>query len=184
MLLKIICRNANTVCDVGSNGVDMLTFLPCKKKVSIDLDRPYYGDGVQSVKGDFLEFDGNDFDVITCFQVLEHIDDSNIKKFSNKLLKSAKVAVISVPYEWPKGQCKSHLQDPVSLEKVINWFGVRPIFQHIVIEKNGIKRIILIFGKKENSILSEVDFDCLEEGINSELSRMAEQGRVNVHRFD
>jgi hypothetical protein len=28
-LLKAICRTDDTICDVGSNGVDMLSFLPC-----------------------------------------------------------------------------------------------------------------------------------------------------------
>ena len=48
-LLGILSCNAKSVCDVGSNGTDMISWLPCQEKVSIDLRNPLYADGVQLI---------------------------------------------------------------------------------------------------------------------------------------
>ena len=74
-LLMTICRKEDSICDVGSRGVDMLSFLPCKIKKSIDLQYPYSDDETEGIKGDYLEHDLSGIDIITCFQVLEHVKD-------------------------------------------------------------------------------------------------------------
>lgn len=37
-------------------------------------------------------------DVVTCYQVLEHIDDDNVGIFAKKLINDGRIAVVSVPY--------------------------------------------------------------------------------------
>ena len=93
-------RPEDTICDVGSRGVDMMTFLPCKKKISIDLEIPLQAEGVEGIVGDYLTHRFEGLDIITCFQVLEHLDDEVVALFAKKLLEEARIAVVTVPYMW------------------------------------------------------------------------------------
>jgi len=47
--------------------------------------------------------------------------------------------LISVPYKWPKGSNKQHLQDPVTLEAVVDWFGRQPNY-HLVVREPFVTR--------------------------------------------
>ena len=40
-ILKMLCREEDSICDVGSWRTDMLSFLPCKRKITIDLREPF-----------------------------------------------------------------------------------------------------------------------------------------------
>lgn len=157
-LLMTICRKEDSICDVGSRGVDMLSFLPCKSKKSIDLQYPYSDDETEGIKGDYLEHDLSGLDIITCFQVLEHIKDDKVELFAHKLLDDARIAIISVPYMWPEGLCKYHVQDPVDVDKIISWFGKNPVFLHTVKEKDHRSRIIAVFVKDLPSPSVDLDF--------------------------
>lgn len=53
--------------------------------------------------------------------------------------------IVSVPYMWEKGRTKSHVQDPVDMEKLTRWFEREPVFCNIVDE-----RLIAVF-LKDNS---------------------------------
>lgn len=170
-LLTVICRADDTICDVGSNGVDMLSFLPCREKMSIDLRVPFSDDKVIGVKADFLkyEFEKGGVDIITCFQVLEHINNDQVEVFAKKLLKNSHIAVVSVPYMWPKGFCKWHVQDPVDVEKIISWFGVSPVFLYKVTEPtNHLSRLIAVFVKDAEG---EIDRDYWRMDANAMLSK-------------
>ena len=160
----MICRENDSICDVGSCGVDMISHLQCKKKMSIDLNCPVNCETVEGITGDFLTYDIGKHDIITCFQVLEHIDDEKIDLFVERLLNFGKIIVISVPYKWKKGMCKSHLQDPVDLKKVLKWFKRKPLFIHKIAEKNGLERMILAFKNEQSiEILSDELIKELEE---------------------
>ena len=160
-LLGILAYNAQSVCDVGSNGTDMISWLPCQEKVRIDLREPLYADGVQSIQADFITYDfSRKFDIVTCFQVLEHISDEQIRNFANKLLETAEhLLIVSVPYMWAEGACKWHVQDPVDESKFLGWFDIqssllKPVFSRIIYSnkkfRNGtpIARLVVVFASK------------------------------------
>ena len=115
-ILSIVSIGKDSIVDVGSHGVDILTNTECRYKVSVDIAAPAISPGVQSVKEDFFKYTPDRFfDLVTCFQVLEHIKDA--KTFAQKLLSIGQIIIISVPYNWKKGMCKSHCQDPVDIKK-------------------------------------------------------------------
>jgi hypothetical protein len=141
---------AASVIDIGSNATPTLEWHRGRatRLVSLDLRNPYVAEGVESVKGDFLGFVADSrFDLATCFQVLEHIKDP--RSFAQKILDVAKVAVVSVPYKWPKGRSKHHLHDPVDEEKMLQWFGRAPDFRYVAKELNGIRRMIEVYRRPE-----------------------------------
>ena len=144
-ILMMVCRESDAILDVGSYGIDMLSFLPCKTKKSIDLNTPYSDDETEGIIGDYLEYKTEHLDVVTCYQVLEHIDDDKVVRFARKLLQDARMVIISVPYVWPNGFCKWHRQDPVSVNKLISWFGKNPVCLYKVTEANGLSRMIAVF---------------------------------------
>lgn len=121
-----IAPNPRRVIDVGSNDCPYLDwFETAERKVSIDLRNPYRALGVESVKADFLTYDAEErFDLCLCLQVLEHVPDA--AAFARKLLGVARHLVISVPYLWPHGLCRSHIHDPVDEQKMRAWFGREP----------------------------------------------------------
>ena len=159
-LLAVVSFNADSILDVGSHGVDMVSFLPCKQKVSIDLNDPLEKEGIVSIKADFIEYDFRQkFDIVTCFQVMEHIDDVGVYKFAKKLMSLAQnLLIVSVPYKWPIGKCERHVQDPVDEEKFYKWFSVesedfnimKPVFSRVIYTENAkYGRLIVVFAKRE-----------------------------------
>ena len=155
-LLGLLSYNAASICDVGSNGTDMISWLPCKEKVSIDLKNPLQAEGVESITADFITYDfQRKFDIVTCFQVLEHISDDSVKFFANKLLKiTERLLIVSVPYRWPQGACKWHLQDPVDEAKFASWFDdsnaqLKPAFSRVIYNKGEASeksaRLVVVF---------------------------------------
>ncbi len=192
-ILAMVAGKAESILDVGSNGVDLISYLPCKRKVSIDIGRPLIASGVESIKGDFLAYESKEkFDVVTCFQVLEHIDDEHINDFASKLSLLGGVVVVSVPYMWTKGMCKWHHQDPVSEEKLCGWFNRNPVFMHNVVEENGIQRLIAVFVddklnqtvsiiNKEEFFLKKINFN--QEGIIRKAKRKENLMRGVIEKY-
>lgn len=142
-LISICSINAKSMLDVGSGAVDLLSHCSnVTEKYSLDLRHPLEADGVVGIKEDFLKWESNKkFDIVCCFQVLEHIQD--VESFCQKLLQLATYEIIvSVPYMWEKGKSKFHVQDPVDVDKLVGWFGFEPTFCNIV---DG--RLIAVFLK-------------------------------------
>jgi len=131
VLTSHLSKRAKSIIDVGSAGcpyLDWFNHIP--NRTSIDLKRPYEAKGVKSITSDFLTWEPDrTYDIVTCFQVLEHVPDA--EAFAQKLLKLGKVVVVSVPYKWPKGKTKSHIHDPVDEEKMLSWFHRKPNFEYI-----------------------------------------------------
>jgi hypothetical protein len=135
--------DVESILDVGSNGcayLDWFDWVP--RRVSLDLKRPYTGDGVESVKADFLTWEPRErFDIVLCLQVLEHIPDA--ASFAQRLLAVARRHVIvSVPYKWRAGRIPDHVHDPVDEVKVLQWFGRAPDCAMIVCEQGRLERLI------------------------------------------
>lgn len=143
-------HEARSVVDIGSNATPTLEWHRphAARLVSIDLRRPYAGDGIESLKLNFFDFEAKErFDLATCFQVLEHVDDA--QRFARKILEVSRLAVVSVPYNWPRGKCKYHVHDPVDEAKMLQWFGKPPLFRYIAKELNGVRRLIAVYRNDE-----------------------------------
>ena len=140
------CPKPLSVIDVGSNRTPTLEWhrATAIRLVSVDLRRPYEATGVESITSDFFAYDpGVPFDLVTCFQVLEHIPDPT--PFARKLLEVGRTCIVSVPFKWEKGKCKGHIHDPVDAEKMLGWFGRKPKYQYIATELNKVKRLIQVY---------------------------------------
>lgn len=155
-LLLSICREEDSILDVGPRGVDMVSFLPCREKKTIDLKYPYADENTQGIKGDYLAYDAKGTDIITCFQVLEHLQDEDAVAMARKLLDEARIAIVSVPYMWEKGRCKWHVQDPVDVDKLVSWFGTTPVHIQKTTEKDHLSRIVAVFEKGK---IADLDFE-------------------------
>lgn len=191
-IINLIGNNANSMIDVGSNGcpyLDWFAWIP--ERYSIDLRNPYQAPGVVHVKTDFLKYNpGKKFDILTCLQVIE--DVRNARAFCQKLLKTGRVLVVSVPYKWQAGRTKGHIHDPVDLEKMNHWFGREPNYYQFITEPGSpLRRLICVYDVESNLKSDQLKMLCkskeismvskLEEG--NLLQRMNQLGEaVEVYR--
>lgn len=84
------------------------------------------------------------YDICTCLQVLEHIDRADL--FARKLLDTAKVLIVSVPYQWKYKAGNSHIHDPIDEAKMRRWFGREPHFSIVIQEvTTGARRMINVY---------------------------------------
>ena len=139
-LTNVFARTATSMVDVGSRDCPYLEWYPeIKRRVSLDLEYPYFSEGVEGIKIDFFDWKPTHrFDICLCLQVLEHVPSAH--EFAQKLLVTAKHLVVSVPYMWPEDLCEYHVHDPVDEQKLVSWFGREPDLSIVATEKPG-KRI-------------------------------------------
>jgi len=132
-----------SVIDVGSNKAETLLELHWfEKRVALDILYPPRAKAVTSIQVDFMEYEPEiEFDLVLCLQVLEHLEEP--APFAQKLLKTGRTVIISVPYNWPKDQHETHLQDPVDQEKLTSWTGQTPLESQVV--ANGAERLIAVY---------------------------------------
>ncbi len=145
-ICRRFCESPSSVIDVGSNRTPTLEWhrRTASHLVSLDLRRPYVASGVESLTCDFFQYrPSRSFDLVTCFQVLEHVPDP--APFAKKLIELGKVIVVSVPYKWKKGKCRYHLHDPVDQAKMLDWFGREPDFSYVARELNKVARLIHVY---------------------------------------
>lgn len=118
---KKYAPDAQTVIDVGPHNTQFLSRVDwVSAKTAIDLKHMPSLPDTNNIQGNFLEFiPENTFDLVFCLQVLEHLESPI--PFAQKLLKTGKIVVISVPYKWPPGTRENHLQDPVDENKLLSW---------------------------------------------------------------
>jgi len=117
------------------------------RRVCLDLDdhSEHMPDGVEFIQDDFLDHDLDHFNVVCCLQVVEHLPDEIVERFTAKLFEVGDRVVISVPYKWPAQLCRYHVQDPVDEEKLKRWTGREPSVSEIVSEVGGIRRLIAVY---------------------------------------
>jgi hypothetical protein len=151
---KQICKkyapHPQSVIDVGSNQTPILEWfrdgqaLDTPRLTSLDLRKPYEAPGIESVALDLMKYRPESiYDLVTCFQVMEHVPDPS--SFGKKLLTLGKVIVVSVPYKWTKGSCEYHLHDPVTSTLLESWMGTSPKFKYIARELNKKERLIHVY---------------------------------------
>jgi hypothetical protein len=144
-----LATDADSVLDVGSHGAPYLEwFEDVPHRTSLDLVEPYRAPGIESITSDFLTWvPDRRYDLVMCFQVLEHVPDA--RSFARKLLATGRIIVISVPYRWRAGASRNHVQDPVTMRKLVGWFGRRPDFTQLVREpKQGTERLVCVFDEQ------------------------------------
>lgn len=149
LICQRYCPKPESVIDVGSNRTPILEWHreTATRLVSLDLRRPYVAPGIESLSCDMLRYQADrDFDLVTCFQVLEHVPDP--AAFARKLTELGRVTVVSVPYKWRAGKCKSHLHDPVDQAKMLEWFEYEPDFSYVARELNNVARLIHVYTRR------------------------------------
>ena len=136
----------NLIIDVGAWNTPVVTWGDFKRRISVDLySHPRNNPHVEEVVMDWLAYQcPQTVDVILCLQVLEHLSDAQVVPFAQKIVRSGRLAIISVPYMWKAGQCVHHRQDPVDLKKLEGWVGYAAS-QHVIEERDKDKRLIAIF---------------------------------------
>lgn len=134
-----------TILDVGSRRSPVLEPLPAsKERVTLDRLAVRSPAGIRHIVADFTTWvPDKRYDVVLCLQVLEHLDDP--PSFLKKLFATGSTVIVSVPYRWKKGFCKYHVQDPVTLSKVVEWAGGRKPTAYWIVEDNGLKRLICLW---------------------------------------
>jgi hypothetical protein len=146
ILAQGLAKDARSVIDVGSWNTPTLDWFPdAPHRTSLDLRNSYVGEGVRSITADFLTWQPDrTYDLALCLQVLEHVPDA--RAFARKLLEVATVVVISVPYRWREGRNPHHVHDPVTMDKIVQWFGREPGYSYLVAEPiSGVERIVCVF---------------------------------------
>ncbi|MFN8518245.1 MAG: hypothetical protein U0667_02390 [Chloroflexota bacterium] len=149
-----LSEGAQSVLDVGSHGSPYLEwFEDLPIRTSLDLAEAYRAEGVTSIVSDFLTWQPDRrYDLVLCLQVLEHVPDA--RAFARKLLASGRIVIISVPYRWRPGKSKNHVQDPVTMGKIVGWFGRRPNYAHLVAEPAmGTGRIVCVFEEDHAALV-------------------------------
>ncbi len=118
-----------------------------KRRISVDIKGfPRHNPKIEEVVSDWRQYQCDEIaDLILCMQVLEHLEDEQVKPFAQKIIRLGRLAIISVPYMWEKGMCKYHCQDPIDLQKLEGWVGCSALKHVIVEEKDKLKRLIALF---------------------------------------
>lgn len=132
-----------SVLDVGALEARMLTRLSkFRRRVALDRGKIAPQEGVETIRANFFEWTPTEqFDLVLCLQVLEHIPDA--KTFAHRLFAAGRTVIISVPYRWPRGKCEGHVHDPVDEEKLRSWTDRDPTFQVVVKDKS--ERLIAVY---------------------------------------
>ncbi len=136
----------NSIIDVGGWKGAFLKSVNIKEKTIIDLHKMgNISDDIIRISNNFLTYSfTKKYNIVICLQVLEHINDKNVKKFAQKLFSiSNKYVIITVPYKWKKGICKYHLQDPVDHDKLFKWTSRVPSNTFIV--KDRLPRLVAVY---------------------------------------
>lgn len=151
-IIRCIATDATSIIDVGSGNSPYLEWFGwIPEKVSVDLKVPYSSEKVTPITGNILDLSfEKKYDILTCMQVLEHVPEPT--RFARRLTDLSDLLLISVPHKWPKGSVKSHVNDPVTLEDVIAWFGRKPNYHLVVREpfmgQKG-ERLFAIFDMRD-----------------------------------
>jgi hypothetical protein len=156
----------NSTLDVGPADTPVALWGNFRERYTCDVRHNPNLAGVKHFTCDYmdLQFAPKSLSMITCLQVLEHLEDP--ASFLQKIRNESYWSIISVPYRWKPGTCESHIQDPVTLADVITWAGgEEPVYVEQV--QDNSTRLIAVFGPhtlnaqiaRKASVSSKTDAD-------------------------
>lgn len=134
-----------SILDVGCGGSDIVLTGDFVVRQAVNT-LPLEGFSVPLAVGTWpdVELPRETYDVVTCMQVMEHLPDQVIPAFAERLRAVAeKVLIVTVPFKWPKGVCKYHLQDPVDRDKMYSWLG-RATEERVIRDRN-VERLVCLY---------------------------------------
>jgi hypothetical protein len=145
-IIKKYENKCDSIIDVGASNTEILSNFSFKEKVCLDYNKLPDIENVKTIKCDFYKWvPDKKYDIVTCLQVLEHLDNPEL--FAKKLFDlSDKIVIISLPYKWKKGFCIHHVQDPVDEDKIYSWTQRTPDERYII-EDFSVQRIICVYQK-------------------------------------
>lgn len=150
-ILNDLSEHNDSLLDVGGwKGEFISKVNGFTDKTVIDLHKKpkNFPEDINFISSDFIKANINKkYDVVICMQVLEHIDNDIIHRFTQKLFEVGTIVLISVPYKWEKGACKYHIQDPVDENKLKSWTKKEPSKTWIIKEKKSkLSRLIALYS--------------------------------------
>lgn len=134
-----------SILDVGCGGTDTIYTGEFDLRTVVNLDPVPEYPGVETVIGKFpeVQLPRDRFSVVTCLQVLEHLTDDAMQPFVERLFSLAShVVIVSVPFQWPRGACSHHVQDPIDCAKLQRMLG-RPWNKSSIVTDHGMKRLVV-----------------------------------------
>ena len=140
-------NKAKSIIDIGGYNGFFVKNTPIEKKTCLDIRDIKPLKNINFINEDFLTWKVKEkYDVAICMQVLEHLDNTTIQNFTDKLFTLSNHVIISVPYKWRKGWCKYHKQDPVDHSKLKKWTKKRPN-ESFIIKDDGAERLIAYYNQ-------------------------------------
>lgn len=125
-----------SILDIGSADTPVATWGSFRNRYTIDPKVWNGQENVQMIQSEWPQasiYLPNKISVVTCLQVIEHICD--VQNFVDAIFDVATYRVIiSVPYRWRFGACKSHIHDPINKSKLRIWTKRKPIKSKIVVD--------------------------------------------------
>lgn len=143
--IELVASPRFSIMDVGCLNTPVALMGDFKDRFALNKTPFTPFEGVECIVADWLDFEpGRKYNVITCLQVLEHLDDKTLKSFVDKLRAYSDWMVLSVPYMWPVGTEPTHKQDPIDVVKFYQMAQGVPEFVEIIKDGN-LSRIVGIF---------------------------------------
>jgi hypothetical protein len=142
-LARVHASSGGQVIDVGANETEVLQQLDWfGRRVALDRRSVPPQPGIETVVMNFMTYQpASEFDLVICLQVLEHLREPAI--FARKLLETGRTIIISVPYKWPAGKSKWHVQDPVDEAKLEMWTQRKPVEVSVIADEN--ERLVAVY---------------------------------------
>lgn len=138
------CPKGMAVLDIGGADCEYISWFDWFPfKTRIDISPVASLCGAETIQSNFMDYHPRkQFDLVLCLQVLEHL--ASPVEFCNKLIKTGRILIISVPYRWPKGRCKSHVNDPIDEERLERWLGGNWRDKRIVRDRKWDRLVVVI----------------------------------------
>lgn len=132
-----------SILDIGCLDTPVALWGDFDQRYTIDLRKRPALPGVTAIVGSWPDdYHGGSVDVVTCLQTLEHVTDP-AGLVAPMFATASEAVVISVPYKWPAGSCKSHLQDPIDEAKLDRMVGRKA--DEVTVTNSANQRLVAVY---------------------------------------